>query len=227
MMSDSTSIRSFLNNMLTESRSLAQRAEDVAADRLEVGDDPAARSQMRKTALVSGAAAGFMGLLLGSGTGRKLAVVGGLGLLGKVAYDAYQKSDAGSAAALPQAAPIHQITDATAERRAVTLTHAIISAAKADGHIDEPERKAIEAQMAELPESVRGTLTSALLNPADPAAVAARATSDQERREIYAASVLAAGKDHPDELVYMDMLARALGLPADQVASIEADMARA
>ena len=121
----------------------------------------------------------------------------------------------------PQSAPIHQITDASAERRAAALTFAIISAAKADGHIDAAEGRAIEAELAALPDTLRGTLTSALLRPSDPSAVAALAQTDQERREIYAASVIATGKDHPDELVYMDWVACALGLPADQVAGIE------
>lgn len=218
------SVRSFLDSMLTGGRNLARRGEDAAATRLGVGDDPEDRDRMRKTALAAGAAAGVMGLLLGSGGGRKLAAIGGLGLLGKVAYDAYAAS--GDRPTDPQDQPIHLVTDDTAERRAVTLTHAIIAAAKADGHIDEAERKLIEAQMADLPDAVRGTLATALLAPADPVAVAARATSDQERREIYAASVMAVGKDHPDELVYMDKLARALGLPPEQVAAIEADMAK-
>jgi uncharacterized membrane protein YebE (DUF533 family) len=210
--------------MLTEGRNLVRQGEDAAASRLGVGDDPGERDRMRKTALAAGAAAGVMGLLLGSGGGRKLAAIGGLGLLGKVAYDAYSRSDDRPAG--PQDQPIHLVTDETAERRAVTLTHAIIAAAKADGHIDEAERKLIETQMADLPDAVRGTLATALLAPADPVAVASRATSDQERREIYAASVMAVGKDHPDELVYMDKLARALGLPPEQVAAIEADMAK-
>lgn len=222
-----TSARSFLDRMLTEGGALARKGEDAAATRLGVGDDPAARSDFRKKALMGGAAAGVMGLLLGSGKVRKLAgnaaLVGGLGVLGKIAYDAYKGGSGGNQQPeTPADRPVHLLTDADAERRALTLTHAIIAAAKADGHIDDAEARAIEEQMAELPEPVRARVASALLRLADAEAVAAMATSDQERREIYAASVLACGKDHPAEVAYLAALARALNLPATQVVAIEA-----
>lgn len=228
-MASTPTIRSFLDKMLSGGRDLAQRGEDMAADRLGVDDDVGARSQMRNTALASGAAAGVMGLLLGSRGGRRMAgrvaVMGGLGYLGKVAFDAWQNSKSGDSS--PQAAPIDQLTDASSETRARTLAAAMISAAKADGHIDDTERAAIEAQLAEWSPDLRAALTSDLMRAADPAAIAAMAQSDQERREIYAASLVLCGKDHPAEAAYLTNLAAALALPADVVAEIDREMARA
>lgn len=128
----------------------------------------------------------------------RVAVVGGLGYLGKVAYDAWQNSR--SAGATPQEPPTDQITDAGGETRARTLAAAMIDAAKADGHIDDTERRAIEAQLTNLPPDLRAALTSDLLRPSDPVAIAAMSRSDQERRETYAASLVLCGKDHPDEV---------------------------
>lgn len=64
-MTSTPSIRSFPDNVLSGGRDLARRGQDLAAYKLGVGDDPAARSQMRNTALASGTAAGVMGSLWG------------------------------------------------------------------------------------------------------------------------------------------------------------------
>ena len=218
-----TSIRSFLDQMLTQGRGLAQQGEDLAANRLGVGDDPSARRQMRSTALAGGAAAGVLGLLLGSGRGRRMlktgAVVGGLGLLGKLAYDAYTKGNGGAEPA-PQAAPISMIADGTEDRRARTLAAAMIAAAKSDGHIDDKEQAAIEVQLTALPVPVRAALTVELMRAPDPAALAAQAQSDQERREIYVASVMMTGADTAQERTYLAALSRALNLDDSVVAAI-------
>lgn len=221
-----TSVRSFLDRMLSEGKVLGQRAEDAAASGLGVAGDADSRRQMRQTALGTGAAAGVMGLLLGSRRGRGAlrsgAVLGGLGLLGKVAWDVWNRSTGQG----NQAAPLARLPedDADADRRAETLAWAMIAAARADGHIDAAEAAAIEAALRDLPLAVRAGLTTAMMRPADPAAIAARARSGQERREIYAASVVMAGEDHPDEVAYLAALARALDLPPDQVAAIRADL---
>lgn len=227
-------LRGFLDQMLTQGQGMLRQGENAAAGRLGVGSDDESRRQMRNTALASGGAGAVLGLLMGSRGGRRMArnaaVIGGVGFLGKLAWDAWQKSQGGgqvgAIAAQPGDRPIHLLEDGTADRRARTLTLAIISAAKADGHIDDAERQAIEGQLESLPEAARGALTAALLRPADPEAVAREAESDQERREIYAASFMLCGKDHPDEVAYMDRLARALNLPPAQVRAIEAGFAQ-
>jgi uncharacterized membrane protein YebE (DUF533 family) len=222
MSQEITTVRSFLDRLLSEGRSLAVRAEDAAAQRLGLGDDPDSRSRLRSTAAGVGVAAGVLGLLMGTRRGRRAlrtgAAAGGLALLGKLAFDAWNRSGRGS----EPGTPLAELPEEEADVRAETLAWAMIAAAKADGHVDEAEHAAIEAALRDLPLPVRASLTTALLRPVDAEAIAARATSDQERREIYAASVLITGRDHPDEIAYLDRLARALGLSADEVAAIEA-----
>lgn len=224
-MSD-TSSRSFLDQLFAQARDLATRGEDAAARRLGVGEDADARSAMRKTAL----AAGVAGLVLGTRGGRRLArtgiTVGGLGLLGKVAWDAMQARGAAPAVTAEET-PVHQLTDDRAEDRARVIAFAMISAAKADGHIDAEERARIESAMADLPADVRSELGAALLGPADAAEVARHAGSGQERREVYAASYAVSGRDHPAEAAYLDRLATALGLTSAEVAAIEGGFGQA
>jgi uncharacterized membrane protein YebE (DUF533 family) len=220
-------MKGLLDGLLSQGRELAQKGEDMAAERLGVGDAPDDRAAMRKTAMAGGAAAAAIGLLLGTRGGRSLAktgvVLGGLGMLGKMAYDAYQKKT-GKA---PEAPPVADLTGEDADRRATAITVALIAAAKADGHIDDTERARIEGQLAGLPAEARAAMTSELMKPLSAADVAAHADSDQARAEIYAMTAMVCGGDHPGERAYLDDLAHALGLPADVARQIEADAASA
>jgi uncharacterized membrane protein YebE (DUF533 family) len=209
--------RPLLDRLLTEGRSLARQAEDAAAQRLGVGDDPASRQRLRQTGLASGAALGLVALLLGRrrgpSPGRSALLLGGIGLLGKLAFDNWPRP-------VPPdpALPLDE-----SEARAQVLLFAMVAAAKADGHIDEEEHSAIEAELEDLPDSVKGLLGEAIAAPADPAAIAARVLPGQER-EIYAASALLCGRDHPEEVDYLDRLARALHLSEAEAQRIEAEV---
>jgi uncharacterized membrane protein YebE (DUF533 family) len=224
-MTDATA-RTILERLLTEGRTLAKQAEDTAAQRLNVGDDPASRQKLRQTGLAGGAALGVAAMLLGSrrrnSFSRNALLLGGLGALGKIAMDAWSKQ--GGAHALPSERAIGQLGDSDAEDRAHTILIAMVAAAKADGHIDEEERSAIEAEMEDAPEAIRALMDEALHAPSDPESIAARVTGGQEKREVYAASALLCGRDHPMEVDYLDRLARALGLSEEEARRIEGDV---
>lgn len=224
-MSDATA-RTLLERLLTDGRSLAQQAEDRAAQHLGVGDDPASRQRLRQTGLAGGAALGLAALLLGGRRrntfSRNALLLGGVGALGKVAMDAWARG--GGAHALPAERAIGQLGDSDAEERARTILIAMVAAAKADGHLDEEERSAIEAEMEDAPEAVRALIDEALRSPAEPEAIAARVAGGQERREVYAASALLCGRDHPMEVDYLDRLARALGIAEDEARRIEGEV---
>jgi uncharacterized membrane protein YebE (DUF533 family) len=223
-----TRMQSVLDQITAKGKDLYRQGEDMAADRLGVGDDPAARQTMRNTALAGGAAAAVLGLLLGTKSGRSVTrtgvVVGGLGVLGKLAYDAYRKHAGG---AQPDAAPVGQLEGPTASDRAATLLVAMIAAAKADGHIDEREKAAIQEKLAKLGPEAQSVLMDEIGKPLDAKAVAALADSDQARREIYAVTALVCRADDPRELSYMAELAGALNLDAAVAKEIEAGVAGA
>lgn len=219
---DDSSTRSFLDRILTDGWAMAQRGEDLAAQRLGVGDDPAARARLRETGLAGGAALGIVAMLLGgrrrSTFSRNALLVGGVGALTKIAMDAWARQ---GGTPDPAAAALE---DDGAETHARTLLLAMVAAAKADGHIDEEEHSAIEAELEDLPESVKGFLGEAIAAAPDPDAIAARVQGGQEAREVYTASALMCGRDHPMEVDYLDRLARALGLSHEEARRIEGDI---
>ncbi|MEM9224480.1 MAG: tellurite resistance TerB family protein [Pseudomonadota bacterium] len=197
-----------------------------------------------KGGLITGAAVGGLaGLLLGGKkTPRKIAgnvlKVGGIALVGGLAYKAYrdwQATKSAPAPAAPSAEPVAlpspegtpflpAASDAQ-EELSTTLIRAMIAAAKADGHVNDEERQRIGAQLEglELDASDRAFIAAELEKPLDVASVAKSATTPELAAEIYAASLLAVDPEGPAEKGYLAMLAARLQLDPDLVAHLHAN----
>jgi uncharacterized membrane protein YebE (DUF533 family) len=205
-----SSVRSILDRLLADGSARA------------VGD--AGRPGMGEAGLGRAGTLGMLAALMGGrrrALSRNALLLGGLGALSKVALDAWSRSGA----AKRQPALVELGEDAEAERRATTLLHAMVAAAKADGHVDEEEESAIAAEMEDLPEAARDLMRAALAGTLAPEEIAARVEGGQEAREVYAASALLSGRDHPGEVAHLDRLARALGLSEAEAHEIEAGLA--
>ncbi|MBB3772362.1 uncharacterized membrane protein YebE (DUF533 family) [Angulomicrobium tetraedrale] len=191
--------------------------------------------------LATGAAAGgLVSLVLGSKGGRKVAknavALGGLALVGTLAYKAYQNYQQGQQpqqaatplpadAALPPAqSPFHP-AQAGANGLPVLLLRAMIAAALADGHVDERERLAIGAKLndegAGLDEAER-FLSAELANPASVEALAREAATPEQAAEVYIAALLTIDADTISERAFLARLASALRLDAQLVPHLEA-----
>ncbi len=196
-----------------------------------------------KGGLITGAAAGGLaGLLLGGKKPRKIAgtalKVGGIALVGGLAYKAFRdyqanKSPAAAHATSPAQLPSPQGTpflpDAESEQEdlSLALIRAMIAAAKADGHIDDNERAKIVEQLGavELDASQSAFIQEELAKPLDVGAVAASGTTPERAAEIYAASLLVIDTAGPAEQGYLAMLAARLKLDPQLVAHLHANAA--
>jgi len=200
-----------------KSKALAKQGEDVLIDKLGIEDTAQGRDALRKGA-ATGAAAGALALLLGSRSGRKLAVLGGLAGLGTLAYKAYEKNGGKMPSSLDEA--IGVLKGPKASARSEALIAAMIAAAKADGSLDDAEMAFINAHEAV---DANG-LKSALSTHPDARAIAKMADSAQAAREIYAVSCRVANGLNPKERDYLDSLAMALKLDPELAARIETDV---
>ena len=110
--------------------------------------------------------------------------------------------------------------------RARALLIAMITAAKADGHIDPDEQRRIFGEMDRhaLDADDKAFLMDILRAPVDVEAVARLAGNPEQASEIYAASVMAISVDTPQERAYLDHLARRLGLDPGFARHIEATL---
>ncbi|MFE1600008.1 tellurite resistance TerB family protein [Methylobacterium sp. ID0610] len=178
--------------------------------------------------------------------------IGGLAMVASLAYQAYQHWQAGRppAGSAPAAAPrrsgsfLPSAEEAAAMLRgtafqpasaldeqvlARSLLTAMISAAKADGHIDGQEQARIFGEMDRhaLDADDKAFLMDVLRAPLDIDAVARLARSPEEAAEIYAASLMAIDVDSAPERAYLDDLARRLRLDPGLVRHIEETVTRA
>ena len=194
----------------------------------------------------SGAAGGFVGGLAGGALSnamigkkgkkaKKLAgsalKVGGLALVGGLAYKAWQgyrdgasgPADAGFEEPPAGGAflPAEEDTENT-NSLSLLLARAMISAAKADGQIGTRQSQTILNQVnaLDIPAEEKQFLFEEYGRPLDIKALAADVDSTEHAAEVYAASVLMVDPPSAPEQIYLDTLARELGLEAGLVQEI-------
>jgi uncharacterized membrane protein YebE (DUF533 family) len=183
----------------------------------------------------------LVAVLLGTGAGRAVTgsalKVGGLAAVAGLAYKAYQNYKNGDAAAEapsnkdpellppPEGTEFHPSQAPQGETEfALTLVRAMISAARADGHIDDDERKKIgdKVGLAGIGEEAGAFLMQELERPLDLDELVAAAKTEAQKVELYTASRLAIEADSRAERGYLDLLAGRLGVPDALVDHVEA-----
>jgi uncharacterized membrane protein YebE (DUF533 family) len=211
-------------------------------DQVLGGDVGRALGNVDKGSFAGGAlTGGLLGLLLGGKKMRKmaggLAGYGGAAAIGALAHRAYQSyrdgEPAGTAASptdlrnvgvdqLPHAKPA-----ADGGSFELVLVHAMIAAAKADGHVDADEQRRLfsEVERMKLDSEEKAFVFDALSRAPDLNALTSRVNGQDQASELYLASRLAIDPDHPAERVYLDALAARLELPDALRASLDAQAA--
>ena len=187
-----------------------------------------------------GLAGGALGSMLAGKKGKKLAgnalKLGGLALVGGLAYKAWQSYQQGAGATsgggieVPPAggAFLPDASDAQATGSlSLLLARAMIAAAKADGQIDTQESQAILNQInsLDLPPEDKAFLFEEYGRPLDIQGLAGAVDSPEHAAEVYAASVLLVDPPSAPEQIYLDSLARALALETGLVQEIHATVA--
>jgi uncharacterized membrane protein YebE (DUF533 family) len=109
---------------------------------------------------------------------------------------------------------VQSLPGAAAEDRSKALFKAMIAAAKADGHIDDAERAAIQSSLANLglDDDTRLMMEVELARPLDVREIAASADSPEAAAEIYLASLFVIDSANPSEQAYLEQLATALNI---------------
>jgi len=190
----------------------------------------------------AGAALGGLGLLLlGTRGGRGLvgsaATLGGLAMVGGLAYKAWQNHQAGNTPAAP--AQIEAAPDASPfgvsgnfeqdNATAMLVLRAMIAAAACDGVVDNAERSRIIGALegAGLDVHAAKFLDAEFAKPATISELAAAANTPALAAQAYTAARIAIEPDSATEKAFLMNLAGALGLDAGLVAQIDAGAAAA
>jgi uncharacterized membrane protein YebE (DUF533 family) len=194
---------------------------------------PSQTSGLNLGGLAGGAAAGsVMALLVGNKKARKFAgkaaTVGGAAVLGGLAFSALRnwqqsKQVKASQVATNSVSATSRSATLNVERQRhlndhfeLTLVKTMISAANADGHIDELEQSRISAALEEMQvsEDVKAMVVDLIRYPESPEILARDAKSLEQATEIYLMACFTIDIDSPEERTFLTRLANALKLPS-------------
>ena len=187
-------------------------------------------------------AGGLAGILLGTKQGRKIAgtaaTVGGMALVGALAYGAYRNWQSGRAPAqdpqdaragvpllpAPRDTPFNPASETEQQSLGLSLMRAMIAAAKSDGHVDAAEQANIFAKLdrLDLGAEEKAFVLDELRKPLDVDAIAHSARTPEQAAEIYIASLLAIDIDNLAERRYLATLALRLKLDEKLVEHLHA-----
>lgn len=189
----------------------------------------------RHPGLAEAALMSIAGILLGSrrgrGIARGVAGLGGLVVIGGLAYQALQNYRSGkpllNAAAAPPSAALpgpaaFDLADIS-EEDALLFARAMVAAATADGHIDEAERTRILGALSQAgmdAESHRW-LERELSDPAGIEELSERIRTPEKAAQLYAAARVAVDPDTMQEREFLRQLAAALDLDAALVRHLD------
>ena len=197
----------------------------------------------RKNPLATGA---IVAVLLGTKAGRNLTgsavKLGGLAAIAGLGYKAWQNYKSGNAPVdtAQSGEPVlieaptgsgfdPSVASQEAKEFALVLVRAMISAARADGHIDDAERARIADKLAlsGLDAEAQSFLSHELEAPIDLDAIVNAAKTEAQKVELYTASRLAIEPETRAERGYLDLLAGRLQLPDALIDHIEATVSQA
>ena len=237
--------KEILDGLLEKSQRATRTGIQIAEERKIIPPAGDERTAMLKGAGAGALAAGAMALFFGSkGTrkfAKKAATLGGTAALGGLAYKVYadwQAQQAHQPSAISTqpslsnldqieiGTPISNLAARQASKRSEALMQAMISAARADGHVDDEEMNLITQQIKNLglEQDVTRFLLSEMSKPVSVERIAALADTRETAAELYIASAMVVDMDSVDERTYLDRLASAMQLDTTLVQRLEAPL---
>ncbi len=221
--------KTILDSLLEKSQAATKAGIEMAEEKQLLPAEGQERDAMLKGLGAGAVAAGALALLLGSKGGRRLTTtalkVGGTAAIGGYAYKALKdwqaNADNGSARDLGD--PIAELPSNLASARSEHVIKAMISAARADGHINAEEQARIKDRLSamSLEKDVADFLLEEMSLPHDVQRIAALADSPEAAAEMYIASMMVVDANGESEKLYLSELATALNLSDELVQSLE------
>ena len=223
--------KTLLEQLLQSGQELAQKGRELAEDKLDIPAEGEKReamiSGMQKGALAAGAMALLLGTRAGRAAGGAALKLGSLAAIGGLAYKPYQDwangSDDENKDIAESVKPVNELEGEALDKRSTQLIRAMIAAAKADGHIDEAEKKRIDEQVREmgLADDAALFIVQEISMPLNIHEVTAGVDDPEAAVEVYLASRMVVDVENAPERLYLSSLAKALNLSDELVARLD------
>lgn len=220
--------RSLIDSLLTSGKELTSKGRDIAEQKLNIPQQGAERDVMLSGMGKGALAAGALALLLGTRGGRSLTggviKLGSLAAIGGLAFNTYRdwqlKNQAPDSPVIAASNPAED----TSDEHSRLILSAMIAAAKADGHINKDERIGLQNYIDKIGESpvLTAFVEAELAKPLDPGDIANQVKNQETAAEVYLATLLIIDQSNVMAKSYLKELGRALALPYDLIASLNA-----
>ncbi len=223
-------LQDLLDKLLNASENLAERGRGYAEEVLDIPEDPLAREQkidgLKKGAI---ATAVLVGLLVTKG-GRSVTStaikLGGIAALGTAAFHGYQRWRDGNSA---EGSPVHTLDAKDAHSRAFLLISAMVSAANADGKLDNDEASLLKREVLNmnLSKGLFDQVSEIVDQPLSAAELSAKVEDQAVASEVYMAARIFIDEDSSAlEQAYLSELIDGLGLTDELVSSLDRELAK-
>ena len=214
-----------LEKLLNISKEFAQKGQEFAEEKLDIPEGGEEREQMldglKKGAIASAVIVGLLGTKGGRSLTGTAIKVGGLAALGTAAYKGYQNWRKNS---FDGAVPVHQLDGEEAEARSLLLIKAMVSAANADGKLDDEEQAMIKREILgmNLAKGLFEVVAQIIDQPLNPQELAAMVDDEGTASEVYlAAKILIDDNSSAAETAYLAELVAGLGMSAELVSELD------
>lgn len=214
-----------LEKLLNASKELAEKGQAFAEEQLNIPEGGAEREQMldglKKGAIATAVIVGLLGTKGGRSLTGTAIKVGGLAALGTAAYKGYQNWRDND---LDGVSPIHQLEGEAAESRSLLLIQAMVSAANADGKLDDDESVMLKREVLamNLARDLFDDIAELIDQPLSAQELAAKVHDEGTASEVYMAAKILIDRDSSaDEIQYLADLVASLGLSDELVAELD------
>ena len=218
-----------LDKILAASAEFAEKGKDYAEQTLDIPESGEEREQkldgLKKGAITTAILVGLLGTKGGrslTGTAIKL---GGLAALGTAAYKGYQSWRDNEP---DDVTPIHKTVGEDAQERAFLLIATMVSAANADGKLDDEESALLKREILDmnLPHKLFDQVSAIIDQPLGVAKLSSRVKDDEIASEVYlAARIFIDDESSKAETDFLSELVAALGLSKQLITALDAQLA--
>ncbi|MBX2847828.1 MAG: tellurite resistance TerB family protein [Acidiferrobacterales bacterium] len=217
-----------LDKILTASKEYAQQGKSYAEEALNIPESGEERQNkldgLKKGAIATAVLVGLLGTKGGRALTGKAIKLGGIAALGTVAYKGYKNW---RAKAEDVSIPVHQLEGDEAQRRAMLLIATMVSAANADGKLDDDESALLKREILgmKLPKSLFGEVSQIVEQPLSALELSKKVNNQAVASEVYiAARLFIDSESSAAEQSYLNELVIGLGLDEELVAALEAEL---
>ncbi len=227
MLSNEFNSQELLEKMLTASKDIAEKGKNYAEDVLSIPESGGERQQkldgLKKGAMATAVLVGLLGTKGGRSLTTKAIKIGSIAALGTAAYKGYKHWRNND-----NVIHLHELEGDQTQDRAFLLISAMISAANADGKLDDEESALLKREILDmkLSKSLFSQVSEIVDQPLSASMLSSRVSDDAVASEVYIATRMFIDDDSSDlEQTYLKDLVTGLGLNDALVAALDAELA--